>query len=280
MNKIETSGFRLSIAGGVRVKKADDKTGLPKEITARVLTYDVVDDYGTVWIEGVFDESMGQRMPRIVWSHDWSEPIGRWTDWRNVTDEDTGQRQLELDGVLDDFDAVPQAKRAAAQLASGTLDQFSVGFRNAAHRVSEDGRFPKGTVEFIKATLDEASVVLAGAVPGTKTVSLRSAPTATLRQVIRLDALLPLLVQHLPVETWETVLPQIGSLAYDPGDGAGSGNSDTADTTADTTAVADDDEVHDASEPTTDDTSDDEVVDEALAFDMDEALTLVAWGPA
>lgn len=156
---------RVVPAGEVRVA-ADGRT-----IEAVVLRYDVIDDYGTMFAPGVFTESLSERMPRIVWSHDWADPIGRWVDYR---DTDT---ELTLIGELDDFDAVPRARQASAQLASGTIDQFSVGFMRMADEAVDpdevDGR--RGVYRITKGQLDEASLVLRGAVPGTHLVAVRSA---------------------------------------------------------------------------------------------------------
>lgn len=138
-------------------------------VEADVLTYGVVDSYRTIFDLGVFDESLGERMPVMAWSHDWSDPIGRWVDWKNV--ERDGLQRLRLIGELDDFDAVPRARQASAQLRSGTLDQFSVGFHRLDGGTYQDD---DGIEHFRKGGLDEVSVVLSGAVPGTKLVGVRS----------------------------------------------------------------------------------------------------------
>lgn len=150
--------------------------GKPGEIVADVLTYNKLDDYGTSFRPGCFTESLNTRMPRICWAHDWTDPIGTWTDA-----EDTKQR-MRLKGQLDlqmidgtTTPAVPSAHRAAVQLRSKTIDQFSVGF---VRQVDEKGKVP-GTYDILKGILDEASPVLVGAVPGTRLVSVRSRANAS-----------------------------------------------------------------------------------------------------
>lgn len=138
-------------------------------VEAVVLVYNVVDDYGTTFRPGCFAESLQTRMPRMCWGHDWLDPIGRWTDYK---DTDT---ELTLIGALDDFDAVPRARQASAQMRSGTIDQFSVGFCRLADETVEDEEFDqRGITAITKGTLDESSPVLVGAVPGTHLVSVRS----------------------------------------------------------------------------------------------------------
>lgn len=129
---------------------------------ALVVVYGIIDDYGTIFDPGCFTDSLHERMPRITWAHSWSEPLGRYVDFR---DDDQG---LVLIGEFDDFDAVPRARQAYAQLLSGTIDQFSVGF-HSIDRYEEDG-----VEHFRKVGLDEAALVLVGAVPGTKLLSVRS----------------------------------------------------------------------------------------------------------
>lgn len=146
-----------------------------KTFEAVVLRYNVVDDYDTRFRPGVFAESLAQRLPRICWAHRWDEPLGRYVDFR---DTDT---ELTLIGEFDDFEAVPRAKQASAQLRSRTIDQFSVGFmRLASEDVDpEEVMGQRGVVDITKGQLDEVSLVLVGAVPGTKLLAVRSGGTAT-----------------------------------------------------------------------------------------------------
>jgi HK97 family phage prohead protease len=147
--------------------RMDDET---RRFEAVVLRYNVIDTYNTRFRPGVFADSLAERLPRIVWAHDWSEPLGRYVDY---VDSDS---ELRLVGEFDSFDDVPTARRAWAQLKSGTIDQFSVGFtRLADEAVSPDQvDGARGVVDITRGELEEASLVLVGAVPGTRLVSVRS----------------------------------------------------------------------------------------------------------
>jgi HK97 family phage prohead protease len=143
------------------------------EVIADVVRYMTVDDYGTRFTPDVFTESLATRMPRMVWGHNWLDPIGLWNEY------DSNSKRLRLKGQLDlamigesDMPAVPSAHRAYAQLRSGTIDQWSVGFLRQEDRAA--GEKMPGITDITKGILDEASAVLVGAVPGTKTVSIRS----------------------------------------------------------------------------------------------------------
>ena len=155
-----------------------------RQFVARVLQYNVIDDYGTIWLPGCFDDSLAVRMPRVAWAHQWSEPIGVYTE---VVKNDG--KVLDLLGQLDDFDAVPRARQCYAQMQSGTIDQFSVGFtRQKWTNVDDEAKRAAGAYEeMVKALLDEASPVLVGAVPGTALVAVRAA-----RGKVDLDAVVEL----------------------------------------------------------------------------------------
>src|SRR5690606_24300352 len=100
----------------------------------------------------------------------------------------------------DDFDAVPRARQAWAQLRSGTIDQFSVGFRVHEDRMVDDIQ------HFVRATLDEVALVLVGAVPGTKLVAIRTGG----------------LVREIPVETLVAIAKKIdaGEITQEQGQAA------------------------------------------------------------
>jgi HK97 family phage prohead protease len=136
-----------------------------KGFTARVVNYGVRDTYGTSWTKGVFNESLDEKLPPVVWCHDWSDPIGRVVAYREFDDG------LEIDVELDDFEAVPRARQAYAQLQSGTMKEFSFAFTRADSK--PDQNIPN-TIQITKAGVDEFSVVLVGSVPGTHTVSMRA----------------------------------------------------------------------------------------------------------
>lgn len=184
---------RRTAAAHAEVRVVGD--GSAREFIARVVNYNVVDDYGTVWLPGCFTDSLATRMPVVAWAHSWQDPIGRYAEV--VRDDSTA---LELLGKLDDFDAVPRARQAFAQFQSGTLDQFSVGFtRRTWHDLTPGAEVPGvdeatvarwrsegGWEAMAKADLDEASPVLVGAVPGTALLAVRTAGMVDVDQVVDL----------------------------------------------------------------------------------------------
>jgi HK97 family phage prohead protease len=154
---------------GVEVR-ADEIDGAPG-VVLQTIRPGVVDDYGSLWNADVFDDSLGERLPVLCWAHDWSEPLGPGVDYE-ASDEGPRVRFR-----FSDFDAVPQARRAHAQVTDGTIRDCSVGFSNVTRRnpTEEETRSYPGVREVIeRASLDEVSLVLRGAVPGAKVLAVRT----------------------------------------------------------------------------------------------------------
>jgi HK97 family phage prohead protease len=149
------------------------KDAKPGTFEAIVMRYNVLDDYRTMFAPKTFTDSLNARLPRIVWGHDWTDPVGRWVD------ADDNRSRMKLRGELDldminelHQPAVPRAHQAYSQLQSGTIDQFSVGFQPEDGEVVEEA--DDYFFRFTRARLDEVSLVLVGAVPNTQLVGVRS----------------------------------------------------------------------------------------------------------
>jgi HK97 family phage prohead protease len=155
----------------IRAAEVDGAPG----VTLHCIRPDVVDDYGSVWMADAFDESLAQRMPTLCWAHDWTEPLGPGVDY------ETGDDGPQVRFRFSDFEAVPIARRAHAQVADGTIQDCSVGFWNAVRRDPTDdekAKWPGVREVILKAQLDEVSLVLRGAVPGAKVMAVRGAKVA------------------------------------------------------------------------------------------------------
>lgn len=156
----------------------DGPNGRPV-ITVKAITPGVVDDYGSVWMPDTFDADTQARVaadpddtPSLAWAHRWHDPIGHGLTYEP---SDAGPA---LSFELDDFDAVPRAKQADAQVRSKTIRDCSVGFSDCERRTptpEDETRWPGCTEVITAARLDEVSLVLRGAVPGAKVLAVRTA---------------------------------------------------------------------------------------------------------
>lgn len=206
----------------IRAAEVGGKPG----VTLHAIRPGVVDDYGSIWAPDAFDEALRTRLPTLCWAHDWQEPLGPATGFR------TGPDGPEIDFQFSDFEAVPQARRAHAQVTDGTIADCSVGFSGAERRkpTSDELRqFPGVTEVITSAGLDEVSLVLRGAVPGAKVVSVRAGK-------VDLDAVVDLARRKVAGEITEdearAALDLLGE-AEDGGEGGqGTGGADDAATAA------------------------------------------------
>lgn len=170
---------------GIEIRATD--TGGKPGVTLQAIVPNVVDDYGSVWMAHCFDASLEERLPVLCWAHDWSDPLGPGTGF---TASDNGP---SVDFDYSDFEAVPQARRADAQVRDGTIRDCSVGFSVPAggRREPTEAEMAKwpGVREIIEtAQLDEISLVLSGAVPGAKVLAYRAAgATATVSEDAVID---------------------------------------------------------------------------------------------
>jgi len=128
-----------------------------------LIVWGVKDSYGTVFLKGCCAKSLSERGPGsaskykilMLWQHSQEDPIGQFTV---LQEDDYG---LYFEAALDDFESVPNARRAASQIKSGTLNQFSVGFDYAWDKMEYDETMDAILLKEID--LWEGSVVTIGA---------------------------------------------------------------------------------------------------------------------
>lgn len=114
------------------------------------------DSYGDVIAEGAYTESLRAHatkgtMPKLLWQHDMSEVIGKWT---SATEDGHG---LLMRGKLN-MD-VQRGREAYALLKDGAIDGLSIGYRIKEYSVDNDS----GVWTLEKLDLYEVSVVTIGA---------------------------------------------------------------------------------------------------------------------
>lgn len=169
--KTETRTAQIVEIRGPGTAKPDARPGF----TAKLVAYGVPDSYRTSWQKGVFDRALEQRSEAgvsipVVWDHNWADPVGQVVAYRDEQDGFYG------DIEFDDFDAVPRARQAYAQMQPNpttgkpTMGQFSFAF---ARGEEEEDTEHRGTMRQTSVEkIQEFSIVLNGSVPGT-------GPTAT-----------------------------------------------------------------------------------------------------
>lgn len=127
--------------------KADD-SGL---IEGYASVFDNVDHGGDMVVRGAFKASLDRHArektnPVMLWSHDLSQPIGRWTDLREDSRGLYGVGKINL--------GTTAGRDAYASVKSGDVSGLSIGYRaNVAEPLRTGGR------KLIEVDLQEVSIV-------------------------------------------------------------------------------------------------------------------------
>lgn len=173
MSKTTTPQLERRIFAGAQFRDVPGSNGRQKWATA--VTYNTVDSYGTLWRPGVFDEALREKMPVILYGHDWyslDHVLGRGIDFRQTPDG----MPPGVDVLMEFAEGIPAADLALKLLAPGAttkgavLRDVSVGFERREWARRQDltpEELKLGAEEaMIRAGMDELSLVVAGAVPG------------------------------------------------------------------------------------------------------------------
>jgi len=138
--------------------KADGEKGI---IEAYVSVFGNVDSYGDIIEQGAFAESLNEKLPVGVWSHDWQQPIAKTLEAR----EDNHGLYIKGQLIL----GVQKAKEAYELMKAGVIDEFSIGFYIEKYEINEvdDTRIIK------QINLIEWSPVIRGANSDTSLIALK-----------------------------------------------------------------------------------------------------------
>lgn len=145
--------------------------GEKRTISGYAACFGNVDKAKDMLIKGCFAKSIQERGPEsaandkiiMLWMHDMDEPIGRISVMR---EDDKG---LYFEAVVDDVD---RGNQAIKQLESGTLNQFSIGYRYVWDKCEWDN--DRDCLIVKEVVLYEVSVVSIGCNGETEYLGLKS----------------------------------------------------------------------------------------------------------
>lgn len=153
-------------------KVLDDEKGI---FEAYVSVFDVVDHAGERVKAGFFKKSLEQRLPKVVFAHDWNRPIGKTlpgTEERHAGDQRLPESLKKYGGLyclgqlnLD----VQDARDTFSHLKFGSLDEFSFGFTVTNATNAKDG-----VRDLLEGMTYEVSPVLVGCNPATQLVGVKA----------------------------------------------------------------------------------------------------------
>lgn len=141
------------------------------------------DSQGDIMAPGAFSASLAEHAekgtaPPMLWQHDPSVPIGRWTDIRQT------DRGLAVDGRL--TLEVQQAREARALLKDGALDGLSIGFRERESRPATEDEEAEGVRRVLTdVELIEISLVTMPANERARVAAVKAAARAALVETPR-----------------------------------------------------------------------------------------------
>lgn len=168
MNKYKNRLGRQTKAFGVEIKEFNPDS---RTISGYGAVFGNKDKVNDILVKGCFEKSIRERGPEsnandkiiFLWMHDMNEPIGR------ITKLEEDEKGLYFEAVLDDID---RGNQALKQLESGTLNQFSIGFRYVWEKCEYDQSLDAFIVKEV--VLHEISVVSIGANGETEYLGLKS----------------------------------------------------------------------------------------------------------
>lgn len=140
-------------------------------ISGYAAVFNNIDKAGDLLVKGCFSKSIQERGPEsqandkiiMLWMHDMREPIGR------IIKLYEDERGLYFEAEIDD---VPKGNQAIQQLESGTLNQFSIGFKYVWENCEWDAE--KDCLVVKELVLYELSVVSIGVNGETEYLGLKS----------------------------------------------------------------------------------------------------------
>lgn len=200
MLDIQRKNYRAHVKALPAEGAADGTSAGEGLIEAIVSVFSNLDSQKEVVTPGAFTKSLSQRMPKGVWGHDWSQPVARTEEARELFPGDPllPDALKELGGlyIKGRFNLQTQRGREAfSDIAFGIVDEFSIGYRVLrARRITDEGEeqedpdspaaffgFGKGVRYLDELDLFEWSPVLVGANPATALLGVKTdAPLADL----------------------------------------------------------------------------------------------------
>jgi uncharacterized protein len=158
--------------------KADKSEGV---IEAIVSVFGNVDNGNEVVEPGFFKDSLGKRMPKGVWMHDWKTPVAKTLEARELLPGDPGlPESLKANGgayIKAQFNLDTQRGREAfSDIAFGLVDEYSIGYKVDEEKWDTKAG-PNGGQSIrrlIKGRWFEWSPVLVGMNDRTTTLSVKS----------------------------------------------------------------------------------------------------------
>jgi HK97 family phage prohead protease len=143
-------------------------------IEAIVSVFGNVDSYNERVRQWFFASSLAKGMPKCVWMHDWSKPIAKTIDAKELAPGDPMlPAELSLLGGLyvkwQFHKEIADSWQAYLKIKEGYIDEYSIGYKLTKWETDEK----TGIMDLLDCDLYEAGPVLVGANRATTTLSVK-----------------------------------------------------------------------------------------------------------
>ena len=156
---------------GADIKAPKEADGI---LEAIVNTFGIVDRTDERTVPGIFSASLEKKLPRGVWHHDWSKPIAKTLDARELLPGDSllPESMKDLGGLYvkaQFFKEINDSWQAYLTLKNGLIDEFSIGYRMTKTQYNSE----TDVLDLIEGEWFEWSPVLVGANQATEILSIK-----------------------------------------------------------------------------------------------------------
>jgi HK97 family phage prohead protease len=158
--------------------KADPETGV---LEAIVSVFGNVDNGGEIVEPGFFKDSLGERMPKGVWMHDWKTPVAKTLEAKELLPgdpllppalQDNGGAYVKAQFNLD----TQRGREAFSDIKFGLVDEYSIGYKvleDTWEAKADANGSPRQVRRLLKGRWYEWSPVLVGMNDRTATIGVK-----------------------------------------------------------------------------------------------------------
>lgn len=160
--QLYTGFFKASVESTELRKSFDPESNLIRKSDETISDEGIVSGYASTWNnsdavgdiirKGAFKKTLNERQPRILWSHNPSEPIGRMVE----AYEDAKGLFITIKFNLD----VQRGREAYAMFKAGDIDSFSIGATLQKYEIIEDLETGRAALDVKELRLYEVSAVV------------------------------------------------------------------------------------------------------------------------
>ena len=156
---------------GADIKASKEGDGI---LEAIVNTFGIVDRTDERTMPGIFNASLEKKLPKGVWHHDWSNPIAKTLEAKELLPGDPllPENLKDMGGLYvkgQFFKEIDDSWQAYLKLKNGLIDEFSIGYRMTKTSYNSETEI----LDLLEGEWFEWSPVIVGANQATEVLSIK-----------------------------------------------------------------------------------------------------------